>query len=126
MKKYHAVIIEQSLNDKSVLADIKIINKKKSDDWDLDILEINNIEKAIKIIQSAMVSNEPYYWHIYDDNNTLIVVFKNMVFNLDPKDMSTWNEAQEYGSKLLNIPADQLDFYPKEFSDEPAWLLEKD
>lgn len=126
MKNYHAVVIEQSLKDKSVLGDFSIIDTKHSDNWDLDILEINNIEDAIKIIQPAMVSDKPYYWHIYDDNNTLVVVFKNMLFHLDPKDMSTWDEAQEYGAKLLNIPADQLDFYPTKFSDESTWLSQKD
>ena len=126
MEKYHAVVIEQSLEDKGVLENFKIINTKQSGDWDLHILEIDNIDQAIKTIQSAMVDDKPFYWHIYDENEVLIVVFREKFFKLDPKDKSTWSEAQKYGAELLGIPPEQLDFYPSQFSDEPEWLAGKD
>ena len=122
----HAVIIEQSLRDKKVLDGFKILKTKKSGNWDLHILEIENSDEAIKIIQPAMVKERPYYWHIYDEGKTLIVVFREKIFRLDPKDKKTWKEAQGYGSKLLKIPAEQLDFYPTTYVDEPEWLAGKD
>lgn len=126
MKKYHAVVIEQSLKNKNVLNNFKILNTKHSGDWDLHIIEIENPSQSIKIIQPLMVSDKPYYWHIYDDNNSLIVIFREKFFNLDPKDKSTWVGAQKYGSKLLDILEEQLDFYPTQFSDEPEWLAGRD
>ena len=122
MNKYHAVVIEQSLANKKVLGNFKILGTKHSGEWDLDILEIEDLAEAIKIIQPEMVSDKPFYWHIYDDNNSLIVVFREKLFKFDPKDKSTWAKAQEYGAKLLGIPSKQLDFYPTQFSDEPEWL----
>ena len=124
MKIYHAIVIEQSLEDNKILDNFKILNTKHSDDWNLHILEINDIEDAISKIQPAIINNEPYYWHIYDDNNILIIVYKNKIFNLDPKERKTWIDAQNYGAKLLNIPANELDFFPTQFSDESEWLSE--
>lgn len=126
MKIFQAVIIEQSLKNKNTLNNFKIINRKKSGDWVLDILEITDISKTIEIIQPEMVEDKPYYWHIYDDNHMLVIIFREKVFHLDPTDHSTWKEAQKYGSKLLRIPEEQLDFYPTQFSDEPEWLAGKD
>lgn len=126
MKKYHAIVIEQSLRNKKVLDSFKILHTKHSGDWDLHILEIEDTNKAIKIIQPVMVKDKNYYWHIYNDDSELIIVFNKKVFRLDPKDQSTWKDAQEYGAKELNIIPDQLDFYPTKFKDESNWLAGKD
>jgi hypothetical protein len=126
MKKYHAIVIEQSLENKNVLNNFKILNTKHSGDWDLHILEIEDPHEAIKIIQLVMVKDKNYYWHIFNDGSELIIVFNKKIFRLNPKDQSTWKDAQEYGAKELNIIPDQLDFYPTKFNDEPEWLANKD
>ncbi|MEK9156031.1 MAG: hypothetical protein AAB360_01875 [Patescibacteria group bacterium] len=122
---YHAVIIEESLADKTVLENYNILNTKIDDDWHLHIIKIPEPEAAIKKIQPAMVSNEPYYWHIFDEGKTLIVVFRDRVFRLDPNDQTAWREAAEYGAAKMNISAEQLDFYPSYISDEAEWLAGK-
>jgi len=123
---YHAVVIEESLGNKEVLKDFKILETKIGEDWKLDILEIPDVDDAIAKIQPAMVKDQPYYFHIFDEGKTLVIVFRQKVFRVDPNDISTWSEVAEYGSKELNIPIDQLDFYPTKISDEPEWLAGRD
>ena len=121
---YHAVIIEESLKNPEVLERYKILRTKFSseENWHLHIVEIPEPpDKAIKEIQEAMVSDRPYYFHIYNEGKTLIVVFKDKFFQLDPNNKSTWQEAQKYGASKLNIPSDQLDFYPSRISEEDDW-----
>lgn len=118
---YHSIIIEESLKNPEILKNYKIFRTMFSvkANWHLHIVGIS--ESAIKEIQEAMVSDKPYYFHIYDEGKTLIVVFKDKVFYLNPGDESTWQEAREYGGKKLKIPPEQLDFYPTRFSEEDSW-----
>jgi len=91
-------------------------------DWHLYIVEIPEPEKTIKEIQGEMMADKPYYFHIYNEGKTLIVVFKNRVFYLNPDYQSTWQEARSFGARQLNIPAEQLDFYPTRISEEDDWF----
>lgn len=116
-----AIVIEESLKDKSVLDNYKIIRIKKSGSWHLHVLEISNAEEAIKDIQAAMVSDQPYYFHIYDEGKNLIIVFKEKYFLIDPNNQSTWGDVIKYGLSL-NIPKEQLDFYPQKIADEDNWF----
>ncbi len=126
---YHSIIIEESLENQKVLENYKILRTKFEPaegpgeiNWQLHIVEIPEPEKAIKEFQMAMVSDQPYYFHIYNEGNTLIVVFKDKVFNLDPSNEPTWKEARVFGASKLNIPAEQLDFYPTRVSEENDWF----
>jgi len=126
---YHSIIIEESLGDKKVLENYKILRTKFEPaegpddiDWHLHIIEIPEPEKAIKEFQAAMVNNKPYYFHIYNKGNTMMVIFKDKVFNLNPNDKSTWKDARAFGASKLNIPTEQLDFYPSRISEEDDWF----
>lgn len=121
---YHSITIEESLRSPKVLDNYKILRTKFSEkkNWHLHIVKIPEpIERAIKEIQEAMVKNKPYYFHIYDEGKNLIVVFKEEIFRLDPADKSTWQEARAYGASKLNIPTDELNFYPTKISEEEEW-----
>jgi len=120
---HHSIIIEESLKDPKVLENYKILRTKFSakNNWHLHIIEIPDLEKAVKEIQEAIVEDKPYYFHIYDEGKTLIVIFKDKIFNLNPRDLTTWKEARAFGAGKLNIPAEQLDFYPSEISLEDNW-----
>lgn len=125
---YRSIIIEESLKNSKVLENYKILRTKFSAEasWHLHVVEISEpLEEAIKEIQKAMVDNKPYYFHIYDEGKTLIIVFKDKVFYLNPIDKSTWQEAREYGVVKLNIPAEELDFYPSKISEEDDWYNRK-
>lgn len=121
---FHSIVIEESLENPEILKDYKILRTKfsKSQNWHLHIIEIpESVGEVSKKIQEAMVTDKPYYFHIYDEGNTLIVIFKKKIFNLDPNNKSTWKEAREYGASRLNIPPEQLDFYPTKISEEDDW-----
>jgi len=121
---YHSIIIEESLNNPQVLKNYKILRTRfaPEENWHLHIVEIPEpLEKAIKEIQEAMVADKPYYFHIYNEGKTLIVIFKDKVFHLNPNNQSTWQEAREYGAAKLNIPTEQLDFFPRKISEEDCW-----
>ncbi len=120
---FHSIIIEESLKNHEVLKNYKIIRTKFSaeENWHLHIIEVPDAKSAINEIQEAMVAGVPYYFHIYDEGETLIIVFKYKVFELNPNDESTWQEAREYGAEKLNIPLEQLDFYPSKISEEDNW-----
>lgn len=66
-----------------------------------------------------MKGDEPWYAHLYNDKK-LIVVFKNKVFSVKPH-LSFWKPILEYGKKL-NIPEEQLDFWPNRFQDEKHYF----
>lgn len=87
----------------------------------MHIVEVLNPDEFIKTIQNAMVTKKPYYFHIYNNENYLTVVFRDKVFYLDLSNESTLVEAQEYGARKLNIPEEQLDFKPNNFNDEETW-----
>lgn len=120
---YHSIIIEESLEKPEVLRNFKILRTKFSaeENWHLHIVEIPKPEKAIKEIQEVMIIDRPYYFHIYNEGHALIVIFKDKIFRLNPNDESTWKEARVYGAAKLNIPPEQLDFYPKRISEEDVW-----
>lgn len=121
---YHTIIIEESLREPEVLKTCNILRTKFSpkQDWHLHIIEVNEpLEGFIKKIQKTMVANKPYYFHIYDEGKTLLVIFKSKVFHLNPDNESTWQEAREYGGRKLNIPPEQLDFFPSRISEENIW-----
>ncbi len=121
---YHSIIIEESLENPKILENYKILRTKflERQNWHLHIVEVpETIEDSIKEIQNAMIGDRPYYFHIYDEGKTLIIIFKDKIFQINPSDKSTWKEAREYGASRLNIPPEQLDFYPAKISEENDW-----
>ncbi len=126
---YHLIVIEESLEDPKILENYKILRTKfepaegpDNIDWHLHIVEIPEPEKTIKEFRAAIVSDKSYYFHIYDEGSTLIIAFKDKVFHLDPNDKLTWEDARIFGASKLNIPAEQLDFYPSRISEEDDWF----
>ena len=122
---YRSITIEESLKNLKVLENYKILRTKFSEkkNWHLHIVEISKpLEETINEIQEAMVKNQPFYFHIYNEGETLIIVFKDKVFHLNPNDKTTWQEAKEYGASKLKIPSEELNFYPSKISEEDDWF----
>lgn len=118
---YHSIVIEESLQDKNILKKYRILRTKVGEKWHLHIIEVADLSGFVKDIQSAMVLDMPYYFHVYNDNKFLKVIFKNKIFNLNSLDKNTWLEAQKYGGEKLNIPPKELDFSPNNFTTENDW-----
>jgi hypothetical protein len=122
---YHGIIVDQEFSDSAFCKSFKIFNKKQSGTWILYGIEVDNrqIEDAIKKIQENMKVNQPWYAHFYNDQ-ILIVVFKEKVFRATSH-ISTWGPIMEFGRKL-NIPVEQLDFWPNRFQDEKHYFQKEE
>ena len=115
--KYHGIIVDASLKEKSLLEELKIIGQKRTKDgeWVLYKIEIDpeDINQTIESLQENLLDG--FYLHLYRQNE-LIVVFPERVFRINTE-KPTWIEAIEYG-KSLGIPEEQLDFFPCRTEDE--------
>ncbi len=119
MASYHGIILDSAFEDPNYPYSFKIFAKRKSttNPWILIGIEIkeSELEKSISDIQLNMKSDKPYYSHLYNDED-LVVIFKNKVFKVKSHS-STWKPIIEYG-QLLGIPKEQLDFWPNRVQDE--------
>lgn len=107
MKLYKGSIVENSLNDKGILNELKVISTQHAGTWIIHDVLIN--EDQINKI-GKYINNGPWYMHFWlDGSNEVRVVFNDMIFTIDYSDKSTWSEAIKYG-KGKGIPEDQLDF----------------
>jgi hypothetical protein len=114
---YHGIIIDKEFSNPFFCSSFKIFNTKRSGDWKVYGIEINDnsLESTIAKIQENLKEHESWYSHLYNGQE-LIVIFKGKVFKIKP-DKSTWSEAIKFGEKL-NIPRKQLDFHPSKFEEE--------
>lgn len=84
---YHRIVLDTEFSDPTFIDQFKIFAKRKSSDnpWMLYGIEIENkeIEKVVADIQNNLVTEKPYYAHLYNDHN-LIIIFKHKVFRVTP------------------------------------------
>lgn len=118
---YHGILVDQEFENPNFPERFKIFSTKQDGSWKIYGIEIDDadVQGAIKEIQKNMKSDQPWYAHLYNDEE-LIVIFKNKIFNVKPY-KSTWKEIIEYG-KAFNIPEKQLDFWPNRFQDEEHYF----
>jgi len=119
MEKYHALIILNSFGEASAIKQFHVLDTIKDGSWSIAKIEIDKdeLDETIDLIQSNLVSDKPWYAHIYNElGSKLIVIFKNKVFTTD-SNKNNWNHIIEYGLSL-DIPEEQLDFKPSTFKNE--------
>ena len=121
---YKGIIIEESLEDKSVLKDIKILSTKVEEvtkehqtpwlkQWTLHTVKImeSKAEQIAEKISEALDSE--HNWYADFKNETFhFIIFKNKVFKVDKKKKEQYEEVVKYGISL-GIPSYQLDFSPE-------------
>ena len=120
---YRGVIIEESLEDKSVLDEITILDTRVSqvtagtktpwlDHWTLHGVEIPE-EKAEsvarKISQSIDPAHQGSWFADFANDKWHYVIFRDRVFLINRRDRVQYDEAVQYG-RSIGIPAHQLDF----------------
>ncbi len=124
---YHGIVFDSEFSDPLYPEQLEIFARRKSSTtgWTLYGIVVSDekIEELISEVQANMKSDKPYYAHFYNDNK-LLVVFKEKVFEATPH-ISTWKPINEYG-KQLNIPEEQLDFWPNRFQDEIHYFKKED
>jgi hypothetical protein len=104
---YKGTIIENSLNDRSILSKVQIQNTSQAGSWILhDILADEEIIPEL----SESLADGAWYIHLWKPGKDEVkVIFKNKVFDIKFSDKSSWAEAVAYG-KSIGIPDEQLDF----------------
>lgn len=121
---YQGVIIEESLEDKSILSEIKIINKKIEPvtkehktpwvkQWTLDTVEVSDdqADNLARRLSTALDSEHAWYAD-YKNEKTHYIIFRDKIFKIDLKDKKQYDEAKNYGLSL-GIPEYQVDFHPE-------------
>jgi hypothetical protein len=119
--KFHGILVNMAFTDITYPTHFKLFAQQNAGDWILYGIEISreNLDPSIAQIQKNMREDEPFYAHLYDDE-MLVVIFKKRIFKTTSHS-SSWGEIMRYG-KALNIPQEQLDFWPNRFQDEPHYF----
>ena len=122
---YKGVIIEESLADRSVLDDVKIISTKVEkvtgkhktpwlSKWTLHTVQIPENEAngiADKISKSFDYSHKSAWYADFKNDNYHYIIFKDKVFNIDRTKPEEYQAATDHGISL-GIPPYQVDFSP--------------
>lgn len=120
---YSGVIIEESLDKKDVLGNVKILNTKVEKvteehktpwikQWTLHSVEIPEaeIEKISKEISKALDRKHSWYADFKNDTQHFII-FRDKFFKVDRSKKDSYDEVVKFGLSL-GIPNYQLDFSP--------------
>lgn len=123
MNHYLGVIIEESLEDKSILKEIKIIKTKVEQvtdkhktpwikHWTLHSVEIpeNKAEEIANKISKSLDSKHNWYAD-YKNNKFHFIIFRNKVFKIERTSKEQYDKAKYYGISI-GIPSYQVDFHP--------------
>lgn len=121
---YKGVIIEESLQNKDILKDVKILETKVEDvteehktpwikQWTLHTVGIpeNQAKDVAEKISEALDSEHAWYADFKNDTHHYII-FRNKTFFVDKQSKEQYDEAKKYGISL-GIPEYQVDFHPE-------------
>jgi hypothetical protein len=123
---YKGVIIEESLENKDVLSDIRILSTKIEPatekhrtpwikQWTLHTVEIPENQAdgiADKISKAIDFSHKDSWYADFKNDRTHFIIFRDKVFRVDKGNKSQYNEVVKFGVSL-GIPSHQLDFSPE-------------
>ncbi len=127
--RFKGVIIEESLKDKSVLSDIKILKTKVEQvtpghktpwlkQWTLHTVEITD-DRAQNIAEKLSKNLDTSHNNWYSDfrnKNCHYIIFKNKIFKISRNNFDEYEEVKKYGVSL-GIPEYQLTFSFDEIED---------
>lgn len=122
-QNYNGLIIEESIEDNSIIKKLKILNtevEKVTDEhktpwikqWTLHTVEIseNQVDNLAKELSEVLDSEHNWYADFKNDNFHYII-FRNKIFKVDRSKKEQYDEVIKYGVNL-GIPDYQLDFSP--------------
>ncbi len=121
---FKGVIIEESLEDKSVLQDVETVSTKVEEvtpdhntpylkQWTLHTVHIPE-DKVVEITEKLAHSLDSKHGDWYADfknDNTHYIIFRDKVFAVDRSKPEQYDAVTKYGQSL-GIPDHQLDFSP--------------
>ena len=128
---YNGVIIEESLENKEVLKEVKILKTEVEpvteehktpwlQQWTLHTVEIPEYKAQIiaeKISRTLDSEHMSSWYSDFKNNETHFIIFRDKIFHVNRENKEEHNEVVKYGVSL-GIPAHQLDFSP----DIREWL----
>jgi len=123
MENFNGTIIEESLEDKSVLGGLKIVSTKVEPitdkhqtpwlkQWTLHKVDIDadQAEEVAGKLSKALDHNHQHSWYAdYKNEDTHFIIFRDKVFKIDRTNIEEYAEATKYGL-TLGIPDYQLGF----------------
>ncbi len=122
---YRGVIIEESLDDKLVLGEVKIISTKIESvkeghktpwvkQWTLHTVEVSE-EKAEAIADqlSRGLDREHNWYADYKNDKYHYIIYRGKIFKVDLQNPILYKDAKKYGISL-GIPEYQVDFAPED------------
>lgn len=127
MQNFTGVIIEESLTDKSVLDEVKIVSTKVEPvterhntphlkQWTLHTVEIESENAdliAEKLSKALAGKGDSSYWYAdYKNDDLAYIIFLNKVFKIKRGDLIGFQEVKKYGISL-GIPEYQVSFSPE-------------
>ena len=122
---YQGVIIEESLDNKEVLNNVKIVKTKVSSvnekhrtpwvkQWTIHTAEIaeENADKVAEQISKDL--DKAHSWYAdFKNKDYHFIIYRGKVFKVDLKNPVLYKDAKQYGI-LLGIPEYQVDFTPED------------
>lgn len=119
---YYGIIIEESLQNKSVL-DEAIIQRTNVEavtvehatpwlkQWTMHVVEIheNAIESFVHRLQDSFETEHRAWYADFKSDYDHHIVFPERIFHIDQSHKEQYDEAVQYGA-TLGIPRHQLDF----------------
>lgn len=121
---FTGIIIEESLEDKTVLDDIKIVEtevepvteKHKTpwiNQWTLHTVEIpESLADSVAEKISQSLDREHSWYADYKNHDFHYIIFRNKFFKVDRSKREQYDEVTKYGISL-GIPDYQLDYSPQ-------------
>ena len=128
MNNYNGVIIEESLESKDVLKNVKIVSTKVErvtdeqktpwiSQWTLHTVELPEAEAPAIANQISGALDSKHSWYADFKNETHhYIIFRDKVFYIDRENKEQYDEAERYGISL-GIPKHQLINYKGEYKD---------
>lgn len=105
--KYKGVLIENSLLNKEILKEVRVVRTREAGAWLLHDIRLS--KKQIADIQKNIVDTK-WFFHLWEPGkDTVTVVFKDAIFDVKHSDRTTWQEAIKHGL-TRGIPQEQLTF----------------
>jgi|SRR3989344_503507 len=122
---YNGVIIEESLDNKQVLSNVKIIKTKVSPvaekhrtpwvkQWTMHTVEISeqDAEKIAEQLSKDLDRDHAWYADFKNENHHFII-YRGKIFKVDLKNPVLYKDAKLYGISV-GIPDYQVDFAPED------------
>jgi len=121
---YRGTVIEESLDDKSIIDQLKIVSKEVESvtekhktpwikQWTLDLVDIPESEADTIAEKLSKSLDKEHAWYTdYKNDKYHYIIYRNKVFKIDRENPFLYKEAKQYGISL-GIPEYQVEFAPE-------------